>query len=609
MVRDEPPWRELIDDPEAFLDASEALEQAMGGAAEETLDNQGRAALHENPYSMLGFGPGDFNVIRSGDAILRLGNEDSPVHQPAALNVFNAFSAALSFKDDELQNFEEWADTGIFTDDELELGVPEGAQQEVAGTLPSSPWQSPRRPALVESPRPPSLGPPLPAPRRDEPWAELQAYVCGGETVIIEIDELLDLDNPAEVLPDEFDDMPPLDSGSDTEPPCTTQLDTDDENNDEQKVKDYFELVGEAQRAPKRRRLRSKATVVEPPPAPSQKLKHAAASRGLCPGALKKMLLVGLPLVIINCFVFLEAMTPLSSAARTDAAELFSGAARVAQAFEYNDFEAAQFDYERHDVFENILRPEGILTLLRILRDVRPGGLCHWATVCSTWVYLSHASTGRSAAFPEGDSTIRVTRSANCMAARVAVLIILTFIFKIKIIHEQPLSSLMSSSKYFVWLRNVLRHILGGEWYECTTWMGAYGHELQKPTQLLSTDTLVYGLRRSLTPEQRLLCDSSEGVRFVPCDESSLRRRVVGAPKGLKASQEYPVAYGEMVFQEWRKARKQEDPNKFDESDVDSDEDVPWEEFRKAARECNWAELRLESLARLLNIPGDKLLP
>ena len=59
----------------------------------------------------------------------------------------------------------------------------------------------------------------------------------------------------------------------------------------------------------------------------------------------------------------------------------------------------------------------------------------------------------------------------------------------------------------------------------------------------------------------------------------------------------------------WHKARKQEDPNKFDESDVDSDEDVPWEECRKAARECNWAELRLESLARLLNIPGDKLLP
>ena len=193
------------------------------------------------------------------------------------------------------------------------------------------------------------------------------------------------------------------------------------------------------------------------------------------------------------------------------------------------------------------------------------------------------------------------------MTARVAVLIILSFIFGATVLHEQPISSLMSASKFFVWVRQILRDSLQGGWYEEVTWMGAYGHSLQKPTQLLCTDDMVYRLTRTLTPEQRARCDAAESCVVLPCDSGSLRRRCAGVPKGLKASQEYPWAFAETIYNEWCHTRLAKGVPQY--ADVDSDEDLPMDAWMAASRECAWDELRLDDLATLLNIPADRLLP
>ena len=592
-------WRGVISNPEGFLDAVEGIEDFDWFLAgpDDFLGNASSAMLDEQPYA--------FFQLGTGDAILPRRDESIPP-SPMLVNRMDLFAAATSPGrhgvgpcDHGDAPLEKPSDSGALPQQEpdLEPDLDELDQGEASdgGSVCTL-----------------FLPPPLPPPAASPPHLAAaahcsQEYTVGGETIFIDLDELADLENPAELLPDDCDAMPLLLSESEEE---LTGFEADDNKN----AAHYFEQVHQEQERTKkrRRRTRTKAPDVQLPPQPSHKLKHAANSRGLSSHCLKQMLVVGLPLVMINAFIFIEAMAPASSASRSDAAELFSGVGRVASAFNFNGHVGAQFDYERHPVYENILRPEGLLTCLRIIRDIKAQGLCHYATVCSSWIYLSRASTGRSSAFPEGDSRIRVTRSANCMAARVALLMILTYIFGVKVLHEQPLSSLMSASKYFEWLRNVLRSILGGDWFECVTWMGAYGHELQKPTQLLSTDSMVYAMKRSLTPEQRARCDASEGCHHLPCLDGSMRRRVIGAPKGLKASQEYPVAYGETVFQEWKKVRYNRPATIEIEDDMDvssGDEDVPWSDWQQTSRLCAWPELRLDSLALLLNVPTDKLLP
>ena len=87
------------------------------------------------------------------------------------------------------------------------------------------------------------------------------------------------------------------------------------------------------------------------------------------------MLRCGLPMALINCLVFLNAVSPPDVLAdRPHMADLYAGVANMARAFSEKDLVDQQFDMNRHPIFENILKSEGWLTAIRIIRDTRPGG-------------------------------------------------------------------------------------------------------------------------------------------------------------------------------------------------------------------------------------------
>ena len=96
------------------------------------------------------------------------------------------------------------------------------------------------------------------------------------------------------------------------------------------------------------------------------------------------------------------------------------------------------------------------------------------------------------------------------------------------------------------------------------------------------------------------------GARNLPHDPTMLRRRVSGA-EGLKETQVYPQDYGRAVHAEWDEATNGilETP----EAESDSDMDMPWEEYAATFHRCSWKELELRSIAEMLNIQMDRLLP
>ena len=202
---------------------------------------------------------------------------------------------------------------------------------------------------------------------------------------------------------------------------------------------------------------------------------------------------------------------------------------------------ASRFDINRDNLMEDILQPEGWLTSIKLVRNVRRGGLCHYATVCSTWIYLCRASTSRSTSRPLGDTSLEYVNEANSMCARVAILLVFGSCLLSYMVHEQPHSSVMPMTKFFLWAKQTIREELQSHWREYFTWLGAFNGPTCKPTQLLSTAPWAGNLRRTLSASRRKELQPDDLVVHLPCHTSG-RPRVSGA-SGLKASQAYPKEF------------------------------------------------------------------
>ena len=245
-----------------------------------------------------------------------------------------------------------------------------------------------------------------------------------------------------------FEAAPPeiVDSGSEVIDDTVSNFDESDgaeqdekfdDGNLEDEIENWIADASTKARLPPRKRLRITRNTQVPKELglPSQKLGIAAASRGIPSASFKRMVLAGLPMAMLDAMVFLESMFPCSESMSTKVTELFSGVESVAGGFRDAQQPASVFDILRHALHEDIMSSEGFLTALRLVRDTEPGGLVHVAQVCSTWVYLCRASTGRSRSNPLGDLSSPLVVDANSMCSRVALLCVYAMCLSLLVLH------------------------------------------------------------------------------------------------------------------------------------------------------------------------------
>ena len=127
---------------------------------------------------------------------------------------------------------------------------------------------------------------------------------------------------------------------------------------------------------------------------------------------------------------------------------------------------------------QNILSSNGFVSAMINCLRVRPGGKLS-APVCSSWVYLSRGSTGRSAGYPLG-SVAETCADANYMVCRVVLLLFLCIAKQLWFIVEQPQGSLL---QYHPSFQDVCKHVR--IWRKYVT-MAKYGAGSQKGTWLYS---------------------------------------------------------------------------------------------------------------------------
>ena len=96
------------------------------------------------------------------------------------------------------------------------------------------------------------------------------------------------------------------------------------------------------------------------------------------------------------------------------------------------------------------------MTILNAVMQLFRGStesLSHWATVCSTWVFLSRGSTMRTPRDPEAQEwaeTHLSVAAANTMCCRVTVFLVLLQCLGVDWVHEQPLAKLADLHKVLV---------------------------------------------------------------------------------------------------------------------------------------------------------------
>ena len=304
---------------------------------------------------------------------------------------------------------------------------------------------------------------------------------------------------------------------------------------------------------------------------------------GLTGASVRFLSRAGWPIACFNLLAFMMTLNPVMDR-NFSAVEFFSGVATIASAFNScvelttRGLTAKTYDIIDDATHQNLNTPAGLLTALWFASRICRGGLSHWATVCSTWIFMSRSSTGRSSQNIWGRLSSERCAEANAQVARMVAILMLIEALNAVWIVEQPMTSLMHEVPYFRYLPKFSKMV------KVHTWMGAYGGRTRKATYLLSGSQFTKRLKRKLPATFRARDNDRTSIQHTSGSDS--RKAVSGGP-GLKETQAYPVAYGSAVLDAWESNQEEATENDA-ESISDSDYQEVDFEHAKFHEACDW---------------------
>ena len=181
----------------------------------------------------------------------------------------------------------------------------------------------------------------------------------------------------------------------------------------------------------KRRRISGKSrdpgyevqSVSPVPPPPSRSSEALGERCGLPAMVVRRAKRLKVPSWVFTIMSLLMMNAHVCCTPRLHAVEFYSGAATIYNAYERVGLRAAKVDNKyTDDPAYDFTTPEGLVCLIFYVMCLHMRGLNFHAVVCSTWVWMSRNSTGRTHARPKGNDT-EVVRQANLMVTRTCLAI------------------------------------------------------------------------------------------------------------------------------------------------------------------------------------------
>jgi hypothetical protein len=366
---------------------------------------------------------------------------------------------------------------------------------------------------------------------------------------------------------------------------------------------DVIDLLPAAdQTAGTRRRMHGKQSVPRTSVGPRTSEIHGPLF-GVAPRVYRALVRTKAPLILFQLLWFIRLGVP-DVQQNTVFVDYYMGRGHLFEQFEARGHSSLGYEVKRDSIRENALTPEGLLTMVVFALRLRDGlrtaqgiierALSHWGTVCSSWIFVSKGTTGRSALLPHGNESVQSVREGNVQVSRMCLTLWLLAAKSVGWILEQPGSSTMEQHK------RMQEHFRIFGVRAVRTWMGAFGGPHQKPTQLKSSVFWLCTLARPLSKNDRSRIGASTTVlQIAPHPDG--RRRITGNGQVLKDTQEYPVGYAEAVADTFTEhyARGMHDVINSNEDGYESDSDTMSEgELRYS--EDDWADADLSGVYKLM---------
>jgi hypothetical protein len=220
------------------------------------------------------------------------------------------------------------------------------------------------------------------------------------------------------------------------------------------------------------------------------------------------------------------------------ALEFFAGEKAVTNAHLSNGVSAVGYDIRYDPVHMDFMSEVGYVNALRLALSCDDLAQNSNGPVCSSFVWVSRASTGRSVWNPLGNARCASAVMGNEMVSRLMLILLIMKAKGCFVITEQPKESLMESHPRFVWFNKrvpMFRKYVAMKWYGAPSLKGTWLYSWHK--DVLNTIDAADYLRPNTEQSVKLVTESID---------ASGRRRVHGG-KTLKSSQAYPPAYGAAV--------------------------------------------------------------
>ena len=233
--------------------------------------------------------------------------------------------------------------------------------------------------------------------------------------------------------------------------------------------------------------------------------------------------------------------------------DLFSASESGFDTFVRAGFRAQAYDIT-NDKQDDVTTEKGFYRMLRLFLGLLPGGLILGGPPCSLYAFFSSSLHRRTIARPLGNTTHVKVRLSNLIVSNMCVAMKHVLHRGIKIIIEQPKSSMMFAHPAMEMLQS------GPEqtWLHVHTFMCRFDHPLPVPTVLVTNLKAARLLARGMGHQdfRKLKAQAAENnkvfVRYTPAGVAGVGRFCEYTP-GAGVSSKYTVAFCEAVLAAWER--------------------------------------------------------
>ena len=298
-----------------------------------------------------------------------------------------------------------------------------------------------------------------------------------------------------------------------------------------------------------RRRVRRKTCVrdtdaeIERPPR-SIMLVQTAEKLGISAYTYGRLVACGFPMIVMHIMAACVALRGFPEPSLS-AVEFFCGVANIHREFSAAGFPSIGIDVLFDRIHHDLCSPQGFIYCLWVVMTMEPDALAWFATVCSTWVWISRSSTGRNIDRPLGRGDLSSDSSlelGNCMVARTAVLMVLAAARHSWWALEQPGGSLMEHHPAMRHVRSLSFHFSFLGWSCVRTSMAAFEADSAKPTVLYSCAPWILALVRK-RPAGYIASNQDVAIKTT----NTLGAVGVTGGSGLKRTQAYTPEFARAV--------------------------------------------------------------